>query len=114
MTEQEAKLVLARMTAAWPQTDVPAATIRLYLIRLAPWRFDWTMEAVGGLEESSSRFPPISGLIEAYNAVRRRREPALPPGALGPLTEKDRERGLEGVARARRALHHEEQEEGAA
>lgn len=83
MTLNETAAVLALMSAAWPNVEIPEHTISVWADELGGLHPDDALQAAHLLIRTSKWFPSISEFLDAArNFTRRRLETQQPAGEL--------------------------------
>ena len=73
MTLGEAKAIIGKLAAAYPNTRVPAGTVSLWIMELRPLELALAQEAVTSLLHECRFFPSLAELYEHLGYVRERR-----------------------------------------
>jgi hypothetical protein len=66
VTEQEALAIVARLTVAWPKTNISEDTTAVWVEHLIPKRADLAAECVRDLEHGLKWFPSLSEFNVEY------------------------------------------------
>jgi len=72
VNDQHAVRVIALLTAAWPETELPDATLALWIDAMKDLDPAVGMEAAATLTRTKTWFPRLAEFLEAVSAIRRR------------------------------------------
>lgn len=72
MNDQSAVRVIALLTAAWPDTELPDATLTLWMDSMRDIDPALGMEAAATLTRTNKWYPRLAEFLDAVNALKRR------------------------------------------
>lgn len=105
MNQTEAAQVLAEMTAMWPQRELTAPEVQMWVTEFRPLRAATSLTAIRDLRKVCDWLPTHREFLSSYQAVSRREalaQSSIPESTSG-VTSK--ERALAAIAEARLILN---------